>query len=324
MRTSPLNVASESVLSYTDATRGPCPIPAWERDLPTVTAEPYFKVSDEPLSLEGPAYDRDGNLLFLDIYGGRVLRLSTAGELSTLYSDPELCPAGIGIHRDGRIFLAAVGHFKAGSIVAIDPDGTNLQEIVSPKRGFLPDDLVFDRRGGFYLTDFSGTATAPTGGVHYVSPDFETITPVLPHMSGANGVALSPDEKVLWSTEFCASRLHRMDLLNSTTIRSVGSMVPYHFVGRAPDSMRTDANGNVYVAMYLQGRIMVFSPYGMPIGQILLPGRDTGCFLRSTSLAFVPGSSDVVIVARDDVGGQGSMVFRAGALTEGTRLFSHQ
>jgi lactonase len=39
--------------------------------------------------------------------------------------------------------------------------------------------------------------------------------------------------------------------------------------------MRTDADGNVYVAMYHQGRILAFNPYGFPIGQILLPGRGT-------------------------------------------------
>jgi lactonase len=100
--------------------------------------------------------------------------------------------------------------------------------------------------------------------------------------------------------------------------------VPYHFVGRAPDSMRTDADGNVYVAMYHQGRILVFSPYGMPIGQIVLPGRDQNHFLKSTSLAFVPDSSDIVIVSRDEIGGQGAMIFRAGAFAHGTRLFSHQ
>jgi lactonase len=52
--------------------------------------------------------------------------------------------------------------------------------------------LVFDAKGGFYFTDFRGVSTDPKGGVHYVSPDFRTITPVLPHLAMANGIALSP------------------------------------------------------------------------------------------------------------------------------------
>jgi sugar lactone lactonase YvrE len=50
--------------------------------------------------------------------------------------------------------------------------------------------------------------------------------------------------------------------------------------------MRADADGNLYVAMYGQGRVMVFNKNGLPIGQVLLPGRRDGHNLRSTSMAF--------------------------------------
>jgi lactonase len=321
---SPLAASAATALSYTSATRGLVPIPASERELPTVTAEPFFKVSEEAVALEGPAYDRRGNLLFVDVYGGRVLRLSPEGKLSTIYTDSTLHPAGIAIHKDGRIFVAGIGNFTAGSVIALDPDGGNPQSIVPASAGYVPDDLVFDNNGGFYFTDFKGTSTNPTGGIYHVSPDFKTITPVLPNMAAANGVALSQDGKVLWATEFSAGRLHRVDLKDHVTMVPFGSSVPYHFVGRAPDSMRTDIDGNVYVAMFHQGRILAFSPYGVPIGQILLPGREENHFLKSTSLAFVPGSRDVAIVARDELGERGSMIFRAQGLANGVNLFSHQ
>lgn len=324
MNTSPLGASLGSTLSYTPATTGLAPVPASERHLPTVTAEPYFKVSEGLVALEGPAYDRQGNLLFVDIYGGRVLCLSPDHALTTLYTDSTLCPAGIALHRDGRIFVAAVGDFKAGSVMALNPDGSNPQVILPASAGYVPDDLVFDRQGGFYFTDFKGASTHPTGGVYHVSPDFRKITPVLPNMAAANGVALSPDGKVLWATEFAVSRLHRVDMADEVTVAKFGTTVPYHFVGRAPDSMRTDADGNVYVAMYQQGRILAFNPCGIPIGQILLPGRENNQFLKSTSLAFVPGSRDLVIVARDELGGGGSMIFKARGLAPGVTLFSHQ
>ncbi|VTU45370.1 Lactonase drp35 (plasmid) [Variovorax sp. SRS16] len=320
----PLDVSPDSVLSYTRATGGFVPIPACERELPTVTAQPYFKVSDRVLALEGPAYDRQGNLLFVDTLGGRVLRLSADRVLTTVYTDTTLHPAGIAVHKDGRIFVAGIGNFKVGSVIALDPDGAHPQTIVPASAGYLPDDLVFDRDGGFYFTDFKGTSTTPAGGVYYVAPDFATITAVLPNMSAANGVALSPDGKVLWATEFSAGRLHRADLHDAVTLAHFGSTIPYHFVGSAPDSMRSDADGNVYVAMYHQGRVLAFSAYGIPIGQILLPGREDNHFLESTSLAFVPGSRDLVIVARDESGGRGSMIFRAQGLSPGAILFSHQ
>lgn len=324
MVTSPLAVSAGSVLSYTEQTRGLSPIPASERGLPTVTAEPYFKVSDDLVALEGPAFDRQGNLLFVDIFGGRVLCLSPDRSLTTFLSDSSVQPAGIAIHKDGRIFLANLGNLTAGSILALDPDGSNPQTIVPASAGYIPDDLVFDNEGGFYFTDFKGSSTNPTGGVYHVSPNFENITPILPSMSSANGVTISPDGKVLWATEFCACRLHRVDLENPATVARYGTTVPYHFVGRAPDSMRADADGNVYVAMYNQGRVLAFSPYGIPIGQILLPGCTENRFLKSTSLAFVPGTRDVVIVARDELGGGGSMIFKAQGLAQGVTMFSHQ
>jgi lactonase len=321
---SPLDVSAASSLLHTFETRGLSPIPAAERGLVTVTAEPYFRVSDGLVALEGPAFDRQGNLLFVDVYGGRVLRLTPDLKLSTLFRDTAVKPAGIAIHRDGRIFVAGIGNFVAGSVLALDPDGTNPRTIVPASAGFVPDDLVFDHEGGFYLSDFRGASTNPIGGIVHVSADFATITHVLSGLASANGVTLSPDGKVLWATEFCQSRLHRVDLEDPVTIARFGTSVPYHFVGRAPDSMRADADGNVYVAMYHQGRILVFSPGGVPIGQILLPGREENRFLKSTSLAFVPGTRDVVIVARDEVGGGGSMIFKAQGFAAGATLFSHR
>jgi lactonase len=321
---SPLGVSADSTLNHTDATRGLVPIPAPERGLATVTAEPYFQVSEGMVALEGPAFDRHGNLYFVDVYTDRILRLTPDRQLSTVYTETGLRPAGIAVHKDGRIFVAGIGDFKAGSIVAFQPDGSHPESIVPTSAGYVPDDLVFDHQGGIYFTDFQGSSTRPKGGVFHVSADFRKTTPILPDMSSANGVALSPDGKVLWATEFCNSRLHRVDLVDEVTVAPFGTTVPYHFVGRAPDSTRTDSAGNVYVAMYQQGRILVFSPFGVPIGQILLPGREQNHFLKTTSLAFVPGTRDVVIVARDELGGRGSVIFRARGFAPGTTLFSHQ
>jgi len=319
----------QSVLDYTDETRGLVPIPVAERGLPTAIATPYFKVSDTATPLEGPAFDREGNIIFVDIYNSRVLSLSTDRQLSTVYSEDHLHPAGIAVHKSGRIFIAAVGrpnsdgYFANGSVISINRDGSDRQTVVAPEHGYVIDDMVFDEHGGFYYTDFRGTACEALGGLYYVTPDHSTITAVLPSMCGANGVALSPDGKVLWSTEYFANRLHRIDLKAPGVIARSGSMVPYHFVGRAPDSMRTDSAGHVYVAMQRQGRILVFSPFGVPIGQILLPGRENDHFLQCTSLAIKPGSRDLYIVGWD-LKGEGAMIFAAKGLAPGFEMFSHR
>ena len=85
----------------------------------------------------------------------------------------------------------------------------------------------------------------------------------------------------------------------ATQIGSIGTAIPYHFIGPAPDSARTDSDGNVYVAMYGQGRVLVFNKNGIPIGQVLLPRRDEGQNLESTSLAIKPDTNDRYIVTND-------------------------
>lgn len=312
-------------LVYDSPTRGPVPIPPSERNLQTVIAAPWFKVSDQKTVLEGPAFDRDDNLLFCDVSGSRVLRLTPDKHLSVVVSEKQVSPGGIAIHKDGRIFVAAMNLVQGtGEIIAVKPDGSEKQTIAPFEAGYMPNDLVFDRDGGLYFTDFRGTSTDPKGGVYHISPDSKTITPVLPHLAMANGVALSPNGKVLWATESGRSLLHRIELSNATTIAPVGSTIPYHFIGALPDSMRVDLDGNVYVAMYGQGRVLAFNRNGIPIGQVLLPGRDEGHNLESTSMAIKPGTNDLYIVTTDALDGQGATIFHAKTFAKALPLYSHQ
>jgi sugar lactone lactonase YvrE len=93
----------------------------------------------------------------------------------------------------------------------------------------------------------------------------------------------------------------------------------------APDSMRVDSDGNVYVAIYGQGRVLVFNKNGIPMGQILLPGRaDEGHNLQSTSMAIKPGTSDLYIVTNDGEGGEGATIFHAKGFAKALALYSYQ
>jgi lactonase len=309
-------------LAYDAQTKGPVPIPPSERDLQTATATSWFKVSDEGWILEGAIFDRDGNMFFCDVSGRRVLRITPGKQMSTVVQLDRLSPGGLAFGKDGRLFIAAMDTPSgAGSIMAMRPDGSGLQTVVSPEAGFMPNDLVFDANGGFYFTDFRGNAADPQGGVYYASPGSWIVHPVLPNLVMANGVALSPDGKQLWTTEFGRNLLHRIELADATTITPLGSAVPYEFVGPAPDSMRVDADGNVYVALYGQGRVLVFNRNGIPIGQVLLPGRDDGHNLQSTSMAIRPGTNDLYIVTNDGDGGQGAGIYHAKVFAQALQQF---
>lgn len=316
---------SSSSLSYTAQLKTPFPIPPSERGLQTVVAEPYFQVSPKGLQLEAASFDRQGNLHFVDVFGGTIFKLTPKKQLSTVLPANSLGSAGIAIHKDGRLFVAGLGNFKdTGSIFFLNPDGSGLTTVVPASAGYLPDDLVFDKHGGFYFTDFRGDTNKRIGGVHYVAPDLKSITPILTDMAIANGVCLSPDGEVLWATELAAGQLRRVELSGPTTIAPFGTATPYYFNGFAPDSMRSDRDGNVYVAMYSQGRVLVFNKNGVAIGQILLPKRDKGHNMRSTSVGFFPGTDEMVILTNDGDKGEGSWIFKAKGFAKGTTLYSHQ
>lgn len=301
------------------------PIPPAERTLPVIQAQHWLQVSNEQTVLEGPSLDRKGRLLFTDPIAARLLRTGADEGMEALGDFAGSGPGGTAIHRDGRLFVAVTAdHYTRGWIVALQPDGSAPRMIVAPQRGHVPNDLVFDSLGGFYFSDFRGTSTEPAGGVYYVSPDTQAITPVLPHIARANGVALSPDGKTLWITEHGNNRLHRVKLQSATKPADNGTTVLYHFAGPPPDSMRTDRDGNLYVAMNGQGRVLIFASNGVPIAQILLPGRDQGRYLDTTNLALSADDDTLYIVSGDRQADSGAAIFRATALAPGLRLFSHQ
>lgn len=303
------------------------PIPMSERGLETAIATPVAEVGNNGQTLEGALFAPNGDLLFCNVSDRKVLRLTPEGQLTQVLEVREFAPGGLAWHKDGRLFVAGLDQpSRTGGIIAFSPENGKIQTIIGTDAGYMPNDLVFDKDGGFYFTDFKGGATVPTGGVYYVSPDLCSITPVIPNMAQANGVALSPDGKTLWATEYANNRLHRVNLAGPTNVPLTGSKILYHFTGPAPDSMRVDTQGNVYVAVVGQGRVIIFNPAGIPIGQVLLPGRDQGLNLRSTSLALHPHSPEMRVVTGNTVGAasQAATIFKAPAFANSLMNFTNK
>ena len=296
----------------------PVPIPPGEHKLPAKTAETWLTVSPTNNILEGAIFDSRENLLFCDVTERKIMQMTPDKKLSTLVELPELGTGGIAFNKDGRLFMAALDLAKGeGAILAWSPETGNIETIIPVEAGYWPNDLVFAPDGGFYFSNFRRSNAQPAGGIYYVSPDFKEITPVIPNLDQANGVALSPDGKILWATEFAKNRLHRAVLADSVTISPIGAAIPYHFSGITPDSMRIDKSGNVYVAIYGQGRVLIFNDLGIPIGQILLPERENGKNLLSTSLAINPDSRDLYVVSSNAEKSQPAAIFKGEALAPG-------
>lgn len=114
--------------------------------------------------LEGAIFDRSGNLLFCDVSGRRVLltpdkQLSTVDTLDALLAGRLVLPPG----RTPCSSRRWTFRWPRRDQLAVNPDGSGLQAVIPPVAGYMPNDLVFDARGGFYFTDFKGNATEPKG-----------------------------------------------------------------------------------------------------------------------------------------------------------------
>lgn len=312
---------AELSYDYDPAIKTPVPIPQAERHLQAVTAELWFKVPGGGRTLEGATLDKAGNLFFTDTTEQRILKLTPDKKLTVLKKFTNFKPAGLAMAKNGRLFVAAMDlPRQRGVILSLNPDGTQIKTELPASAGYVPDDLVFDKKENLYFADFRGLSSVGSGGVYYFDRTSKKVTTILPNMAKANGIALSPDGKTLWVTEYARNKLHRVELQDATHIMPVGSTTAFYFTGPAPDSMRIDSDGNLYVAMHRQGRFMVFDPVGMPIGQILIPGRDNGEYMRSTSMVIDPDTKDCWLLAGEGDDGKKSAIFHTKALAHGFNL----
>src|SRR5918996_2691464 len=67
--------------------------------------------------IEGPSFDREGNLFITDIPYGRIFRISPDGEWDKV-AEYDGWPNGLKIHKDGRIFIT---DYRRGLLV-LDPE----------------------------------------------------------------------------------------------------------------------------------------------------------------------------------------------------------
>jgi len=300
------------------------PLPPSLTGLPAITAQPWLQIDPGPgVFLEGPAFDREGNLFVSSIFDSRIFKITPKKKVTTIFNMEGLLPDGIAVHKDGRLFIVCL----TGRIITINPDGSNLTYIEARHQGRpqAGNDLVFDTKGNFYVTDFTGNIADPTGGVYRFSADLKTVDPVIEHLAMPNGVSLSPEGNVLWVSATASNRLVRLQLQEDGISLDPfeGTHIPYRFMG-APggcDSNAVDAEGNLYQCIIFQGRVLILNKTGIPIANVLIPGRDEGKYLRSTNVAFKPGTDQVFLTTS---GEGGAWIYKFRGLAKGLKLFSHQ
>lgn len=174
--------------------------------------------------IEGPAFDRAGNLYVADIPYGRILKISPDGSTWTLIAEYDGWPNGLAIHRDGRIFIA---DHRLG-ILCLDPASGRITTILDRawREGFKgPNDLIFARNGDLYFTDQGQTGLQDATGRVYRFSAACGLHRLIDNVPGPNGLALSGDEKTLFVAATRANQIWRLPLHARHHIESVG--IPY-------------------------------------------------------------------------------------------------
>src|SRR5215203_2604059 len=160
-------------------------------------------------SPEGPAFDRDGNLFFVNWLTHSIIKLTPEGTASEFYNTGGI-PAGLAFHPNGSLYVADEGEDIHG-ILRILPSGeaTILVNSYEGKRLKGANDLVFDKDGVLYFSDpWSTSAANPTGGFYRLFPDGR-LEQIDTGLAFPNGVALTADGSSVILAETYRDRLLR-------------------------------------------------------------------------------------------------------------------
>ena len=253
---------------------------------------------------EGPVAMPDGSVILVEIERKTLTRVSVDGEVSVI-ADCGGGPNGAALGPDGKMYICNNGGFEwsqsgpfkrpgeelakdyvGGSIQSVDLATGSVETIYTECDGESlkgPNDIVFDRQGGFYFTDLGKRRgrQIDRGSLFYAKIDGSSITELIHPFDTPNGVGLSADEKKLYVAETNAARLWAFDIESPGVIKKDGPSLfwPGHLLHKFNgyerlDSLAVDSEGNVVVATLGTGCVTAISPTGQIRARVAVPEFD--------------------------------------------------
>ncbi len=253
---------------------------------------------------EGPIAMDDGSVVLVEIARGTLSRVTSDGSVEVV-AELGGGPNGAAMGPDGKCYVSNNGgmvftehrgkiypggepaDYAGGSIQRVDLE-TGEVETVYAHAGDVqlrgPNDLVFDRDGGFWFTDHGKhtTRSRDLTGVFYAKADGSFIEERIFPLEGPNGIGLSPAEDEVYVAETHTGRVWAYELSGPGELVGErrdkpdgGRLLPGRPGFFLFDSLAMDADGNVCVATIVDGGITILSPTGAEPRFVPMPDRIT-------------------------------------------------
>jgi gluconolactonase len=239
-----------------------------------------------------------------------LVYLSPSGYTDTAYRNGENGSNGLALDRNGKLILCQSGNRQ---VVRMDasfdtpaPKFTVLAKYYQGKKFNSPNDLIADSRNNIYFTDpiygLPKKQDDPTRelnfeGVYKISSTGK-VSLLIDSISRPNGIALSPDEKILYvgssddHTRWYAYHLDSLGNIKSGGVLLDGTLLKDKaMVKEGADGFKTDQYGNIFSTG--PDGINILSPQGKLLGLIKIYNK------RTSNCAFNE-TKDVLFITADD------------------------
>lgn len=247
------------------------------------------------LFTEGPLWlPAQGKLVFSDVNANKMYQFVPGAPTPTLLREPSNHANGHALGLNGVFYTCEQGD-DGGRLSRTLPDGT-VESVVTSYAGAKlnsPNDVVVRADGNVYFTDpnFTGNTQAKQN-VFRLAPLSTIPTVVDDTLVKPNGIALSPDDAVLYVASYAGDFVNRYVLAADG---SAGAGTKFIASIAKPDGLATDDAGNVYVAV--NAGVAVYRKDATLLGTLTIPNGK-----RASNMAF--GEADrrtLFITAQTDL-----------------------
>lgn len=211
-----------------------------------IPGESWQLVSEGYKLSEGAAVNAKGEVWFTDIPNSKAYKISLDGKV-TLSRENTNRANGQAFGPDGRLYAVASG---TQQVLAYDEAGA--ASVIAD--GIAGNDLVVAHNGNIYVTNPPGGASNDPSKVWLIKPDGGKQV-VDSGLRFANGIALSPDQSLLYVADYRSHWVYSYTILPDGTL---ANQQRYYWLHQpdtidqsSADGMKVDRDGRLYVATAL-------------------------------------------------------------------------